>query len=334
MPDAPEPPEVTAWVDAAHARYAGSLLDVMGDAIELIGVGGPDGAAADLARTGDGDGKPAPDLRRMLIDKPADCLLVAVRGGLPPELIQAAADQGTLVVTTEPPAASLQELGAPWLTRVAPHVLEVPRFDRSPGVEAALDPLVEVTGPPQIRLVSHGRRDEGSLLARLVDAWRTVLRFVELPENLLAAWSPPPGDAAPREIAGRVAVLARGRDGSTVSLDIAADAGRSIRSLRLLGADAQLEIQDAGFERLELGGAEAGADADAAARDAAEPPLASPLVDQAAGRWRRHLHHPHAARPGPAHDAAALACVEAMRLSSRTGQPESPERLLKISGRG
>ncbi len=329
MTDARLPPEVTAWVDAAHARFAGSLLDVMGDAIELIGVGGPDGAAADLARTA-GDGAAlAADLRRMLVERPAACLLVAVRGGLRPELIQAAAEQHTLVVTTEPLASSLQDLGAAWLTRVAPLVLEVPRFDRSPGVEAALDPLVEVAGPPQIRLISHGRPDEGSLLARLVDAWRAVLRFVEMPENLLAAWSPPPGDAEPRAVAGRVAVLARCRDGSTVSLDVAADAGRSIRSLRLLGTDAQLEVHDGGFERLVLGGG-----VDAGALDAAEPPVASPFVDQVAGRWRRHLHHPHAAAPGPAHDAAALACVEAMRLSSRTGQPESPERLLKISGLG
>ncbi|BAM03400.1 hypothetical protein [Phycisphaera mikurensis] len=329
MSDASLPHEVTTWVDAAHARYAGSLLDVMGDAIEVIGIGGPDAAAADLARVAGGRLDPSPDLRRMLIERSAACLLVAVRGGLPPELIQAAADQGTLVVTTEPPAAGLQELAAPWLTRVAPHLLEVPRFDRSLGVEAALDPLVEVTGPPQIRLVSHGRPDEGSLLARLVDAWRTVLRFVEMPENLLAAWSPPPVDVDARAAGGRVAVLARGRDGSTVSLDVAADAARSVRSLRLLGADAQLEIHDGGYERLVLRGEDA-----AVAVDAAEPPAATAFVDQVAGRWRRHLHHPRAPGPGPGHDAAALACVEAMRLSSRTNQPESPERLLKINGRG
>ena len=329
MPAAFDPPEVTAWVDAAHARYAGSLLDVMGDAVELIGVGGPDAAAADLCR-GAGPGlEPVGDLRRLLLDRPADCLLVAVRGGIGGELLAAAAEQGTRVVTTEPPAGSLQELDEPWLRAAAGAVLEVPRFDRSPGVEAALDPLSAVGPPVQARLISHGRADEGSLFARLLDAWRAVLRFVELPENLLAAWSPPPGAETLRAAGGRVAVLARCRGGSTVSLDVAADAARSRRSLRLLGSEAQVEVDDAGYVRLPL---------EEAAPDLSEPlPPAGPatsFVDQVAARWRRHLHHPDEPGPGLSHDAEALACVEAMRLSARTGEPESPGRLLRLRGRG
>lgn len=322
-----DPPEVTAWVDAAHARYAGSLLDVMGDAVELIGLGGPDAAAADLGRSL--DLAPVGDLRRLLLDRPADCVLVAVRGGIGPEFLAAAAEQGTRVVTTEPPAGSLQELDAPGLRAAAPCVVEVPRFDRGPGVEAALDPLSAVGAPVQARMISHGRPDEGSLFARLLDAWRTALRFVELPENLLAAWSPPPGGAPERlrDAGGRVAALARCRGGGTVSLDVAADAARSRRSLRLLGSEAQVEVDETGHVRLPL---------DEAAPDEAEPlPGAGvSFVDQVAARWRRHLHHPEEPVPGLSHDAEALACVEAMRLSARTGEPESPGRLLRLRGRG
>lgn len=298
----------------------------MGDTLEWIGVGGPDHAAVDVAR--DAGLKAHVDLRRLLMEKPAAYLLVAVRGGIDRTLLQAAAEQDTRVITTEPPAASLLELGQPWVARVSGHVLEVPRFDRSPGVELALDPERPLAGPLQVRLVSHGRPHEGSLLSRLLDAWRTVLRFVELPETLLAAWTPAPGDDSLRHTRGQVAVLARCRGGSTVSLDVAANAARSIRSLRTLGPREQLEVHTASCERLALG-----PEADLDSLDTRPPAPAPPFVDQVAGRWRWHLHHPHALAPGVEHDARALACIEAMQLSTRTGQPEAPERLLRISGR-
>ncbi|MEO1237215.1 MAG: hypothetical protein AAFX76_10545 [Planctomycetota bacterium] len=314
-------PEAVVWTGPARAELAGELLDVMGSAIRPIGVGGPRSAEVDaLGKRLDcpaGD-----DLRKLRIDRPAAYLLLTTMRDVPAEELRAFAEAGTRVLSLEPFAATLGELGGdrgPAKAATAGAWSFVPAFVDSPGFRAAADPQDSLGGPRLVRCSSLGRPTHGSLLARLVDAWAAVLRFVDLPETIDASLTGPA--EAPRRIAGRIAAHARVADGSAVVLEAADTAGASRRELSVLGTDAHLHIDDAGYELRHP---------DGHMLDHA-PATAMPFVDLLADQWRQRLERPNAGTPAePVRQAHALACVHACLLSAKTGQPERPDTQLAL----
>ena len=61
-----------------------------------------------------------------------------------------------------------------------------------------------------------------------------------------------------------------------------------------------------------------------------DPPPPGRFADLVAYQWRALMERPAAPTP-PGVQAQALACVHAALLSARTGQPESPAKLLQLS---
>ena len=316
--------EVTVWADAAGAATAEAVLARMGDAVRCIGVGGPREAAVD-ALAAALDCPREDDLRKLLIDRPATCLLLATMRGASVANVRTAAHQGTHVLALEPPVA--ERVALPALAAVASWVTYVPAFEACPGLHFAAEPA-EAMGPLRsVRFESLGRRGEGSLFARLLDAWRTVLGHVPPPATIDAALGRTGGEApeALRDLTG--ALTAHGRpagDGAGVLVHVADRAAAAGRALCVLGEEGQLDVHDAGY-RLRR--------ADGALLDEAHEPAALNFAELVAHQWRRLIDRLASGPPEPVstqRERDALACCLACLLSIRTGQAESPAKLAEM----
>lgn len=299
----------------------------MGAAVHPIGVGGP--RSTELDTLSKRLGCPAEhDFRKLRIDRPAAFILVlSLRDAKLDDLV-AAADAGTRILTLEPPAAEWAELDTAQTPGQPGAITTVPAFTRCPGFLDAADPHEQLTPPQLVRFSSLGRPTDGSLLARLVDAWLAVLEFTELPETVTASLSGPA--AGPRQISGLLAAHATTPQGGAVLLEAANAAPQTRRELSVLSRSAHLRVTDDRYQLLH---------ADGHVLDASEP--AAPSADHAfraptsfadlvTHQWGALLHRPP---PPPQHDAQtlALACVHACLLSAKTGQPERPATLLSLA---
>lgn len=327
-------PEVTVWTDAPRAALVASVLDVMGGDIRVIGVGGPRVAEVDdLARRLDCPREDDP--RKMIVDRPAAFLLLASMQGVGRDELLAAAAQESTLLALDPPAADLSELATlsprPPRNGEPPRALSVvllPAFRHSPGFVRSADPHDLLSEQRLVAVESCGRLEASSLFARLYDAWHTVLHFTALPESIDASLAGPLADIPDdlRQLGGRLGAHARMPDGSSAVLQISDRASDERRYLHVLSQQAELRITDTGYDLRQ---------ADGGVVDRGEPaPAGIPFADLIASQWRRLLNQPDLAPPPPEapphRDAQALACCLACLLSARTGQPESPRKLLEM----
>lgn len=319
-------PEVTVWTDAARTGLVGAVLDAMGSEIRPIGVGGPRAAEVDgLARRL--DCPRADDLRKLIVDRPAAFLLLATMQDVATEDLLAAQAAGSLILTLEPPAAELQQLAALRGRGEGVRMLLVPGFRHGPGFIRAADPHDALGEPRTVAIESVGRPGEGSLFARLYDAWVTALSYVTLPESvdcsLAGPFKEPPED--PRAMAGRFAAHARIADGGSVVLHVCDAASDHRRYFHIIGGQAELRVTDLNYELRELKGSVV---------DRGEVTVGGiGFVELVAHQWRRFLGRPDLVQSDvpPLREKEALACCIACLLSARTGQPESPRKIIEMN---
>ncbi len=310
-------------------------MDLMGSGLKPIGVGGARVAEVNQLAKELGCDK-QDDLRKLLVDHPASFLLLMTLEGATHDDLHAAVSQGTTVLTLEPLAADLQELSASMRLGVTPtgniqdttgRIVFVPAFGQSPGFLSAADPYELLGDRRMVSLTSHGRPEHGSLHARLYDAWLTVLSFTELPEtvdaSLVSPLSQPPEQL--RSLSGSLAAHARMPGSNAAVLEITDNAGHTDRAVRVQGDQAVLSVSDTRYaltnpngEVLDQADQQAGPDG---------------FADMLAAQWRKILDRPNLTGPitHSQQAADAMACCLACLLSIRTGQPESPAKLLKIN---
>ncbi len=322
-------PEVTIWTDAQHAPLCGALMNLMASALKPIGIGGPPAAeVSGLAK--DLNCQPHDDLRKLLVDHPAAYLLLASLDTVTPDDLAAVTDQGTAVLTLEPIAGDLQGLSAEQKlgsgNGASGRILQAPAFSQSPGFLSAADPNELLGDRRAIRFTSDGQPGHGSLFARLFDAWVTVLSFTLIPESIGASLVNESTDTPEdlRLLEGSLLAHARIAGNSAALLEITDRANGTRRELRVQGDDASLSITDAAYT---LTGPEN------KVLDEAEATGPAGFVDMLAAQWRRLLDRPMPpATPMQANQRAeAMACCLACLLSIRTGQPESPGKLLQMN---
>jgi hypothetical protein len=329
MPKRNLSPEVTIWTDARHASLAGELMNLMGSALKPIGVGGP--PAAEVSRLAkDLDCSTQDDLRKLLVDSPASYLLLTSLEGVTHDDLHAVTDQGTTVLSLEPIASDLQGLSASLNLGAAAvgagRIVQAPTFGQSPGFLSTADPFELLGDRRTVRFTSDGRPEHGSLFARLFDAWLTVLSFTMMPEtidaSLVGPLSEPPEDL--RSLAGSLLAHARVPGVNAALLEVTDTAGQTGRVLRVHGDGASLRITDSAYTLHDPNGG---------LLDEASDPGPAGFVDMLAAQWRRLLDRrvpagtPVHAQP----QADAMACCLACLLSIRTGQPESPGKLLEMN---
>ncbi|MEM9414471.1 MAG: hypothetical protein AAGA29_03200 [Planctomycetota bacterium] len=325
-------PEVTVWADAEHIAEVVQLLDLMGRSIRPIAAGGQDSAvAADLAKSLDTPG--FSDLRQMLVERPSAFLLLACsQDASPPDLASALAG-GTTVLALEPASTTIAgyaELDRPTRTgedaaTLPGRLIQLPRFTQSPGFLAATDPHDILGDRRSVTLTSIGGEDAGSLFMRLHDAWMTVLVFCDPPESIHASIAGPAGTTldSPRNLTGRVSAHALCPGGGSVLLFASNRSPASAHALTVLGDTGQLTATPTGYRLTRQ---------DGTIEDEKQPTPDPGRIDQIAEQWRRLIDRRASTdEPGTRREQAALACTLATLLSAKTGQPESPARVMQMS---
>lgn len=324
MPKSRLSPEATIWTDAQHAPVVAALLNLMGSALKPLGVGGPPVAAvSQLAKDLGCDVHD--DLRKMCIDRPAAYLLLASHQGVTPDDLHALADQGTTVLSLEPIASDLQGLSA---SDSLGKILLVPVFNQSPGYLAAADPNDLLGDRRLVSFASNGRPEHGSLFTRLYDAWLTVMGYTLLPETIDASLVGPHDEspATLTEMTGSLAVHARMPGIQSALLEVSDCAAVTGRVLRVQGDGASLQITDTAYTLHNP----AGEVLDQTTSNGAP----ASFTDMLAHQWRRLLDSPAGSRTSmhTQQRRDAMACCLACLLSIRTGQPESPGKILEMGG--
>lgn len=321
------------WCDPGYAPLAEAVVALMGHAVSVTAVGGPASQGVDaLARSLGVEATDDP--RQLLLDASADSvLLLTCDPPLERELLASVCEQAALL-TLEPLAADVRraaELGLGGEPGEKKHVagervISVPQFTESPGYRRATDAEQAIGVARGLSIESIGRAGRGSLFARLYDAWVTVLGFVDLPLSIDASLA---GAVDPRDelrrVAGTLSAHARTAEEATVTLIASDRGGHDARRLEALGDAAHLTVNDASYTLLDL----EGEPIDRHEGDGQPTTVADLVADQ----WRRTLERGGAGPTAvpPPRRVSALACCEACLLSARTGQPESPRRVLEMA---
>lgn len=332
--------DLILWTDAARAPLMREVLDRLGDRARVAALAGPREPAikqlADHLQLEAGD-----DLRQVIVQHPGVALLLADGHHAEPRHLRAAIEQHATVLSLEPFAATFDQLVA--LHHGAdshrPHedpvtacrLLHVPAFLESPGYIGAGD-IHELLGPPRALTFASQGDASLSLFARLFDAWRTLLLLADLPDAIDAAIvsAPRPLPESLRNATGHLTALARLPRQATAMLQISDRSPAPLRQLTVTTDDAQGVITDHTSDFLGPNFSDAEADGQSSST-AVSPPLSHTIADAIA----RPLEQPPAQPPTSyEHDRQALACSLATLLSARTGEPESPYKLLQLQPAG
>lgn len=322
-------PEVVIWTDHATAPVLGQLMDLMASAVKPIAVGGPRGAAIHELATAL-DCPSHDDARHMIVAHPAPFVLIGGCDLPAAEHLSAACDNGSVILTTSTPADSLQQLKAIEQATVRgqeSRLVYLPAFTQSPGMMSSTDPQQAVTQVRSLAMDCTSAPGEASLYSLLFDAWISALAFVSMPDSIDAALVTQGNNAigdSLHQLAGDMGVHARIADQVTLVMRLSDQSARFSRSLHIIDAEAQIIIHDHGYELLGKG---------RGVLEQSPPQTSQPTyVDLMARQWRRLLDRPGyvgTQSPGPGL-SQAIACCRACWLSCRTGDPESPVKLLEM----
>ena len=326
--------EAIIWTDAAKTPLVRDVLDRMGSAVQPIAVGGP--SSGDVVRlAGHLDCAGGDDLRKLIIDQPAAFVLLATAARVDATAVAPALDQGSTVLALEPVTAGFDDLvalaggpnGMPIGTTGRGLVASPAMFLRCPGWMAVADPIDVLSTPRVIQFTNIGAAKERSLFARFYEAWEVVLRFGQLPQTVDASVTGPlahlPEDV--RALTGHLTAHAR-FDDAAAALVVASDAvGKSTRTLTLTGDEAHLRVDDMSYELHDASGKQL----DGHRR--ADAPCE--FADLVAYDWTRLIDRGSAAPTTASRTDHVLACCVACLLSARTGQVESPAKILAMQRR-
>lgn len=315
--------EVTIWCSGEHATTVQRIIDLMGSSITPIGLGSARPAEiGELSRQLDCPVED--DFRKLLIDRPAAFVLTTTIEGIDPSALEAT--NGARLLSIEPIAASLDELP----NNLDLNVTMLAEFMHCPGWHCAADPS-EVIGTVQmINFTSLGPHSEASLFARLYDAWQVALRFGDMPESIDASLTGPLSEPPEtlRGLTGHMSIHARNSTGSTTTLQLSDRAGISDRYLQVIGDQAHLAIGNQHYILAHSSGE--------LIDRSAPPEHHDTFVDLMVRQWRQLLDQSNGEATGRTiHDLEVdrriITCCLASLLSSRTGEPESPQTLIEMN---
>lgn len=312
-------PRVIAWAEPAQDALVEDAVRAAD--LDLVAVGSSTSAAAG-ALAALLDVPKIADLRQAAQRDDVDVIWLATHDPLEADARRLLRDTPVISVSTEPrPMVFSDVLLDPDEARTAPFV---PLFRRARGYRAALD-VFEDFGPRRsIDVCVAGGPGEGSLFARLFDAM-DLLESLAGSANGIHATLAGPLPSVPEALAdlhGHMAVSLRYADNICASIMASDCAGAWFRRATIVGEERVLTITDTGYalsgppgEPWETGGG-----------DAVERPSAGALTGMDILRRVGDLD------PGapPSNVPAVLAQCEAARLSCRTGQGETPQKLLSM----
>lgn len=325
--------EVAIWTGKQRAGFVGRLLSRMGAAVSVSAAGGPPDDRPD-ALMDELNVERTDDFRKMIVDCPATFVVLGSRMDVEMEDLVQAVTAGMTVLCLDLPFHSFDEL------RIIHNVKSLgeggglrllPAFLGGAGWRRATDPRDAVGKVQSFSADICMDETTNSLALKLFDAWKTALRFVDLPESIDASIIGLMKDVPDSftKITGMTQAHARIGPGCSAMINVRQWPGASRASIEVVGETGTLGVTREGYT---LHGPD-GQEMDAAGDDA------TPVNDAAfAGdQWQRFIDSgPEAdaldAIRGTATDAAALACCLTCHLSARTTQAENPRNIMNMHG--
>ncbi|MBX3380428.1 MAG: hypothetical protein KF805_10055 [Phycisphaeraceae bacterium] len=290
--------------------------------------------------------EPADDLRSVLVETKATVVLLFDPGDFGKEsepaddrALAAAKSRGVRIASLEPiPASALalqnttssdEQLGSPESFRL------LTLFRHSKRYRDAHEVIEQFGHVRTLSLEFYNSPEQGSLGAQLVSALDAVVSHLGTPETVDASFVSPaqgqsvysvPGETL-RGFSGDLTAVMRFSDGRTATIVASDHAGRWNRVLTLLGPAGRLRIYDDGFEF--LGPAGEKIDEARHRRTVKSPPHSVEILGDGINR----LLDSHIPAPTPMDMLSVLSTAQAALLSTRTGQPESPDTIRRMVSR-
>lgn len=288
--------------------------------------------------------EPADDLRSVLAETKAAIVLMLDPGefgkeGAPADerALGAARSRGVKIASLEPiPANALsfqngvlesdESQGVPESVRVLPLIRQSKRYRN------ALETIEQFGHIRTLSVEIYNSPEQGSLGAQLFSALDVVIGHLGTPETIDASFVSTaqgqsvysvPGETL-RGLSGDLTALMRFSDGRAATIVASDHAGRWNRVVTLLGPSGRLRIYDDGFEF--LGPAGEKVDEARHRRTVKSPPHCVEVLTDAVDR----LLDPHISAPTPIDTLGILSTAQAALLSTRTGQPESPDTIRRM----
>lgn len=285
--------------------------------LTVVAAGHADGGAATAMADGL-EARRATDLRHTVREIEHDLLWILDASGLTGEDLAAVLERSALTLSHEPVADRVPpEVGVGLLERVR----LIPLMRRGAAMEAFAD-MREAFGPVRsVNVAARGRREHGSLYARLTDALDALEWLCGPAEQLDAAMSGPLGEppAILRDFDGHVSVNARFASNCCGCAQVSNMGAGWARGVTVLGDRGCARITDTILEWWNPEGELVDSGVFADEGDFNE--LVARQIERALDP-RRGLE--------PTDTLRALAACEAARLSLRTLQGESPRKLLEM----
>jgi len=291
--------------------------------------------------------EPADDLRSVLAETKATVVLLLDPGEFGKEsdpaddrAFGAARSRGVKIASLEPiPASALafqnspvesdEQLGSPESIRPLGLLRHSKRYRDAQEV-------IEQFGRARtLSLELYNSPEQGSLGAQLISALDIVIAHFGTPETVDASFVSPaqgqsvysvPGDSL-RGFSGDLTAVLRFPDGRAATIVASDHAGRWNRVLTLLGPSGRLRIYDDGFEF--LGPAGQKIDEARHRRTVKSPPHCVEVLADGIDR----LLDAHIPAPTPMDTLSVLSTAQAALLSTRTGQPQSPDTIRRMVSR-
>jgi hypothetical protein len=291
--------------------------------------------------------EPADDLRSVLVETKASIVLLLDPGEFGKDsepaddrALAAAKSRGVKVATLEPiPASALalqnisadsdEQSGAPESIRLLAMLRHSKRY------RDAVEVIEQFGHVRTLSLELYNSPQQGSLGTQLVSALDAVIAHLGTPETIDASFVSPaqgqsvysvPGESL-RGFSGDLTAVLRFPDGRAATIVASDHAGRWNRILTLLGPAGRLRIYDDGFEF--LGPAGEKVDEARHRRTVKSPPHYVEVLSDGIDR----LLDAHIPAPTPMDLLSVLSTAQAALLSTRTGQPESPDTIRRMVSR-
>lgn len=329
--DSPHP--TLAWLAPDQADLAQGIAQHAGLSIDLVGCSGAEqsGASADLAKAL--DAQPTDDLRSALASSSIKIVLIGAitpdeseHTLLAPDALRGLNERGVRVFSLAPPPGRIGDPGQSFTSGPGP-IEMVPMLRRSPGFREALTALESFGDIRTVAISARCGAARGTLGARLVDAMDAALALLGEPDSIDAAIGAP-AESAPQpetllELRGDCSALLRFGEGRSTSISLTDQAGRWFRGVTILGQKGCLRVEDDSFEWINP-------DGDVIERSERPEGGVDParIIGEAIVRRLTGVTQPE----DPRSRLRAIGMAEAAALSARTGQAESPAKLLHLAG--
>jgi len=334
VPSSPDSPRPTlAWLAPDQAELAEGIARHAGLSIDLVGCSDAEksGAAADLAKALGAE--PTDDLRSALASSGIEIVLIgsitpdeSEHTLLAPDVLRGLNQNGVRVFSMAPPPGRIGDPGQSFTSGPGP-IEMVPMLRRSPGFREALTALESFGDIRTVAISARCGSARGTLGARLVDAMDAALALLGEPDSIDASIGAPttstPQPETLLELRGDCSALLRYGEGRSTSISLTDQAGRWFRGVTVLGEKGCLRIEDDAFEWIDPEGE--AIERSQRPEDGADP---ARIIGEAIVRRLTGVTQPE----DPRSRLRAIGMAEAAALSARTGQAESPAKLLHLAG--